>query len=286
MISTDGGDDKLRRRDDDAEYIKWLQTKAEEIAETLKKLEPHRINQIIKSYGQYLRHPASLHVPLEDDEEERIKQLVGNDRLENIILLKTKAFIFAPSILAPTEDCLDYGAAMYRRFSLHGLWFSVIAMNEEYLKSATKNMLRYMLEHELAQGEIYAELAGQDIKNISLDMKGVIHEDARRKAIQQSGISDREVEQESQLIIDLSAHHPLVPVHFASASLFKYLTENWEQVKQFGCVSQNETEKELEMSTEKLAEWADSAIKSFKIFFKALKREITMTGAEYGVEIV
>ena len=62
--------------------------------------------------------------------------------------------------------------------------------------------------------------------------------------------------------------------------------ENWEQLKQFGCVSQNETEEELENSMEKLAEWADSAIKSFKIFFKELKREITMTGAEYGVEIV
>ncbi len=285
MISTDGGDEELRRRDDEA-YIKWLQTKAEEISATLKKLDPYRINQIIKSYEQYLNHPAAMHVPLEDDEEERIKQLVGSDRLENIILLKTKAFIFAPSILAPTEDSLDYGAAMYRRFSLHGLWFSVIAMNEEYLKSATKNMLRYMLEHELAQGEIYAELAGHNVKSLSSEMKGVIHEDARRKAIQWSGISDREVEQESQLIIDLSAHHPLVPVHFASASLFKYLRENWEQVKQFGCVSQNETEKELERSMGKLDEWADSAIKSFKIFFKVLKREITMTGAEYGVVIV
>jgi Rad3-related DNA helicase len=117
-------------------------------------------------------------------------------------------------------------------------------------------------------------------------MKGVIHEDARIKAIQRSGISDRDVEQERQLIIDLSAHHPLVLVHFASASLFKYLTENWKEVKQFGVVSQNETEKELEKSTEKLAEWADSAVSSFRIFLKGLKREITMTGAEYGVEIV
>lgn len=285
MISTDGGEEELRRRDD-AEYIKWLQVKAEEISATLKKLDPHRINQIIKSYEQYLDHPASLHVPLEDDKKETIKQLVGNDRLKNIILLKTKAFIFAPSILTPYKSSLDFGTAMYRRFSLHGLWFSIIAMNEEYLKSATKPMLRYMLEHELAQGEIYAELAVHNIKNIGLDMKGVIHEDARIKAIQRSGISDSEVEQEKQLIIDLSAHHPLVPVHFASASLFKYLVENWEQLKQFGLASQNETEKELEISMEKLAEWAEFAVNSFTIFLKELKREITMTGAEYGVEIV
>jgi hypothetical protein len=285
MISAEEGEEELRRIDDEA-YIKWLQVKAEEIAATLKKLDPHRINQIIKSYEQYLEYPASMHVPLEEEEEETIKQLVGSDRLKNIILLKTKVFIFAPSILAPSKSSLDFGTAMYRRFSLHGFWFSIIALNEAYLKSATQPMLRYMLEHELAQGEIYAELAVHNIKNLGLDMKGVIHEDARIKAIQRSGISDVEVEQEKQLIIDLSTHHPLVPVHFASASLFKYLEENWENVKQFGLASQNEAEKELERSTEKLAEWADFAINSFTIFLKELKREITMTGAEYGVEIV
>ncbi len=286
MISSEEGEEELRRRAD-AEYIAWLQVEAKEIAETLKKLYPGRTNQIIKSYEKYLNHPASMHVPLEYDEEETIERLIGKERLKNIILLKTEAVIFAPSILAPHNmGSLDYGAAMYRLFSLHGLWFSVIAMNEEYLNSATKNMLRYMLEHELAQGEIYAELAVQNIKSLSLELKGAIHEEARMKAIQWSCISSEEVEQERQLIIGLSALHPLVPVHFASASLFKYLEENWDTVKQFGQASRNETEKELEFSTEKLAEWADSAINSFNIFLKALKREITMTGAEYGTEIV
>jgi len=285
MISPEEGEEELRRRDD-AEYSAWLRVEAKEIAATLKKLYPGRTNQIIKSYEKYLNHPASMHAPLEYDEEETIERLIGKERLKNIILLKTEAVIFAPSILAPHMGSLDYGAAMYRRFSLHGLWFSVIAMNEEYLKSATKNMLGYMLEHELAQGEIYAELAVHNIKSLSLELKGAIHEEARMKAIQWSCISTEEVEQEMQLIIGLSALHPLVPVHFASASLFKYLEENWEEVTQFGLASQNETEKELESSTEKLAEWADSAINSFKIFFKELKREITMTGAEYDIEIV
>ena len=285
MILSEEGEEELRRRAD-AEYIAWLQVEAKEIAETLKKLYPGRINQIIKSYEKYLNHPASMHVPLEYDEKETIERLIGKERLKNIILLKTEAVIFAPSILAPHMGSLDYGAAMYRLFSLHGLWFSVIAMNEEYLNSATKNMLRYMLEHELAQGEIYAELAVQNIKSLSLELKGAIHEEARMKAIQWSCISSEEVEQERQLIIGLSALHPLVPVHFASASLFKYLEENWDTVKQFGVVSRNETEKELEIPIEQLAEWADSAINSFKIFLKELKSEITMTGAEYGIEIV
>ncbi len=285
MISPEEGEEELRRKGD-AEYIAWLQVEAKEIAAELKKLYPGRTNQIIKSYEKYLNHPAAMHVPLEYDEEETIERLIGKERLKNIILLKTEAVIFAPSILAPHMGSLDYGAAMYRRFSLHGLWFSVIAMNEEYLKSATKNMLRYMLEHELAQGEIYRDLTVNNVKTLSLELKGAIHEEARMKAIQWSCISTEEVEQERQLIIGLSALHPLVPVHFASASLFKYLEENWEEVTQFGVVSQNETEKELEMPMGKLAEWADSAIKSFKIFLKELKRELTMTGAEYGIEIV
>lgn len=46
MISSEEGEEELRRRDD-AEYIAWLQVEAKEIAETLKKLYPGRINQII-----------------------------------------------------------------------------------------------------------------------------------------------------------------------------------------------------------------------------------------------
>ncbi len=278
-------EEEIQRRYN-AEYIAWLQIEAKEIAATLKKLDPNRINEIIKFYEKYIEHPASMHVPLEGGGEETIEQLVGKDRLKKIILLKTKAFIFAPSILAPYAGSLDFGTAMYRRYHLHGLWFSVIALNEAYLKSATKPMLRYLLEHELAQGEIYAELALQQIKILSLEMKGIIHEEARMQAIQRSGISDEEVEQERQLILELSAQHPVVPVHLASASLFRYLEENWEKVKRFGVASQNESEKESEIPLEKLVEWSDFSINAFKIFLRDLKSEITTTGAEYGIEIV
>ena len=119
-------------------------------------------------------------------------------------------------------------------------------------------------------------------------MKGVVHEEARVKAIQRSAISAQELERERQLILDLSAHAPLVPTHFASASLFKYLEKNWEEVRRFGLPSQHEKEKELELlfSAEKFADWVDFSCSSFKIFLNVLKQEITMTGAEYGTEIV
>jgi len=285
MISPVGGEEELRRKAD-AEYSTWLRAAADEIAETLKTLDPHRIHQLIKCYDQYRNRPASLHVPLDADEEETIKRHIGSDRLRNITLLKTKALIFTPSILAPHAGSLDYGTAMYRRYSLHGLWISVIAVNEAYLKAATRSMLHYMLEHQLAQGEIYADLAVHDVKELSTEMKGVVHEEARMKAIQWSGISSEEVEWERQLILDLSTHQPLVPVHFASASLFKYLEENWATIEQYGVASQNESEQALEIPLEELAAGADSAINFFTIFLKELKKEITMTGAEYGVEIV
>ncbi len=263
-----------------------MHIEAKEIAAALKKLEPERIHEIITFYEAYLAHPASMHVPLERDEEAAIKHLVGEERLKNIILVKTKALIFAPSILVPFKFSIDYGTAMHRRFFLHGLWFSIIAMNEAYIKSATPTMLRYMIEHELALGKYYKELAMHNVKVLTPIMKGVIHEEMKRKAIEQSGISTEEVEEERQLILNLPAHHPVVPVHLASGSLFRYLEANWEHIKRFGLASQNETEKKLEIPHEKLGEWAEFGITTFKIFVHDLKRELTMTGAEYGMAIV
>ena len=274
------------RKKFEAEYIAWVQAAAKEIAVTLKKLDVNGIAKIVEFYDKSLEHPASMHMPIESKEKETIEKLIGSNRVENTILLKTRALIFAPTILAPPTSSLDYGTAMHRRFFLHGLWFSVIALNEAYLESATEPMLRYMLEHELAQGEIYKELAAHQIKILSPEMKGVVHEEARVKAIQQSAISADELQRERQLILDLSAQSPLVPTHFASASLFRYLEKNWEEVKPFGLPSQNEIERELELSAEKFADWTAFSCTSFKIFLTELKQKITMTGAEYGTEIV
>ncbi len=287
MIATAGEEDKeeQQKRDDEA-YLTWLLANVKEIAEMLKKLDPHRIKQIIQSYEHYRDHPAALHVPLDNEEAATITQLVGSERLEHIILLKSSAFIFASSILAPSQESVDFGAAMYRRFPLHGTWFSVIAVNETYLKTATKAMLRYMLEHELAQGEIYMDLAAQNVRTISSKMKGTIHEEARIQAMQWSCISSEEMAEERHLINDLSTHHPLVPVHFASASLFRYLAAHGKDLQRFGVVSRNETEQAMETPPEKLDEWANFAIKSFGIFLKELKKELTMTWSEYGITIV
>jgi hypothetical protein len=286
MTASEEREETGNRKRFEAEYIAWVENAAKEIAETLKTLDVSKISKIIKFYEKRLEHPASMHQPLDSKEKKAVEKLIGKDRLRDTIVLKNRALIFAPSILVPSASSLDYGTAMHRRFLLRGLWFSVIALNEAYLTSATELMLKYMLEHELTQGEIYKELAEQPLKNIGSEIKGAVHEEARIKAIQRSAISEDEVERERQLILNLSTEYPVVPVQFASASLFRYLEEHWEEIKQFGVASQNETEKELEQQAHKFTDWADFARNAFEIFLKSLKREITMTGVEYGAGIV
>jgi hypothetical protein len=286
MTASEEREETGNRKRFEAEYIAWVENAAKEIAETLKTLDVSKISKIIEFYEKRLEHPASMHQPLDSKEKKAVEKLIGKDRLRDTIVLKNRALIFAPSILVPSASSLDYGTAMHRRFLLRGLWFSVIALNEAYLTSATELMLKYMLEHELTQGEIYKELAEQPLKNIGSEIKGAVHEEARIKAIQRSAISEDEVERERQLILNLSTEYPVVPVQFASASLFRYLEEHWEEIKQFGVASQNETEKELEQQAHKFTDWADFARNAFEIFLKSLKREITMTGVEYGAGIV
>ncbi|GEM_PF-424446 len=277
---------KEHRSNEDAAYVAWLRANAKTLAEIFKRLDPYRIQYLIHSYEKYRDRPVSLYASLLGEKERAIKKLAGTERLTKIIIVKMGAFIFAPSIIMPADASLDLGTAMFRRFFIHGSWVSVIALNETFLTAATEPMLRYVLEHELAQGEIYTEMAEYNLQNLSPDMRGVVHEEARMKAIKRSGISEDEVEQERQLIIELSGQHPVVPVHFASAALVTYLIANWAQMQQFGAVSQTDMERELEGPTASLLERVRVGIELYGVFLRALKRELTMTGAEYGVAVV
>jgi hypothetical protein len=274
------------RSNEDAAYVAWLRANAKTLADIFKRLDPYRIQDLVRSYETYRDRPVSLYASLSGEDERAIKKLAGTERLTKIIIVKMSPFIFAPSILMPANASLDLGTAMFRRFFIHGSWVSVIALNETFLTAATESMLRYVLEHELAQGEIYTEMAEYNLQNLSPDMRGVVHEEARMKAIKRSGISEDEVEQERQLIIELSGRHPVVPVHFASAALVTYLVANWAQMQQFGAVSQTEMERELEGPTASLLDRVELAIELYGVFLRALKRELTMTGAEYGVAVV
>ncbi|MGC9443640.1 MAG: hypothetical protein ACP5E9_01705 [Candidatus Methanospirareceae archaeon] len=275
-----------QRSTEDAAYVTWLRTNAKTLAEIFKRLDPYRIQDLIRSYETYRDRPVSLYAPLRGAEERVFKKLAGSERLTKIFIVKMGAFVFAPSQLTPTSASVDLGTAMFRRFFIHGFWVSVIALNETFLIAATEHMLRYVLEHELAQREIYTEMAEYNLQNLTPDMRGVVHEEARVKAIKRSGISEDEVEQERQLIIELSGRHPVVPVHFASAALVRYLIANWAQLQQLGAASQTEMERELEGPTASLLERVQVGIELYGVFLRALKRELTMTGAELGVVLV
>ncbi len=264
---------------------RWLARAANEVAEMLKKLAVNEIAKMLEFYNNSLLEPASLYTPLERGEAERIRRLVGAERIERTIIVKTEALIFAPSILG-SAGSLDYGTAMYRRFFIRDAWFSVIALNEAYLRSVSELMLRYMLEHEIAQGELYGELAKQGIKSFDREVKRLVHEKARLRAIQQSSITDEEIEEERQLILDLCTRYPVIPTHFASAALFMYLDANMDlaAVKRFGMPSQGQIEEEL--ANADFSAWARSSIELFRLFLKELRKELAMTGAEYGIEIV
>ncbi len=201
---------------------KWMTHAARDVAEILKNREVSRIVSTLEFYERCLNEPVSLHVPLSDEEEELLMRLAGEERLKNTILLKTEALIFAPS----PSGSFDYGTAMHRRFFVHDAWFSIIALNEAFLGYASEMMLRYVLEHELVQGDLYKELAKRGLRNLNTDIKGLIDEETRREAIQHTGITEEELEAEWKLILELVNKCPLVPTHFASAALFSYIEQN------------------------------------------------------------
>ena len=101
-----GKEEEIRKKYE-ADYIAWAERAAEEIAATLKNLEVKKINEIVEFYEKSLEHPASMHMPLESEEKETIEKLVGKNRVKNTILTKTKALIFAPTLLAPSTFPLD-----------------------------------------------------------------------------------------------------------------------------------------------------------------------------------
>ncbi len=258
----------------------WLTHAAREVAGILKNRDVSQITTTLAFYERCLNEPVSLHVPLSEEEEELIKRLAGEERIKNTILLKTEAIIFAPS----PSGSFDYGTAIHRRFFVRDAWFSIIALNEAFLASASEIMLRYVLEHELIQGDLYKELAKRGLKSINTDIKGLIDEETRQEAIQHTGITEEELEAEWKLILELVNKCPLVPTHFASAALFTYIDRNRERLKEYGLPSSDDIDEELSKADFKA--WSLDSFKLFGLFLKELKKELTMTGAEYGAGIL
>jgi len=303
----------LRRRQFEREYLAWLKFSAREIAESLKRLGAERREEIFAFYERVLREPEKMHSPLSSDERKRLERILGGgasagagavaevaevaaeaveerasmrgaERLRSIVLLKTPAVVFAHAIF-PASSFFDVGVAMHRRFFVGGRWFAVISLNASYLEIASDAMLRYLLEHELIQGEMYEELARMNVRHLSPELKGAYHEAARLEAIRRTRISEEEVRSEEEIIRELSLKEPLVPTGFAASSIYLHLLRNYEALRHFGWESRDDMEREWERNSLEFASWIDFSVHSFGVFVSELKR-LVRSADEFSVEFV
>jgi len=305
----------LRRRQFEREYLAWLKFSAREIAESLRRLSAERREEIFAFYEMVLREPEKMHSPLSSDERKRLERILGGGvragagaevaevaevdaaeaveervsmrgagRLRSIVLLKTPAVVFAHAIF-PASSFFDVGVAMHRRFFVSGRWFAVISLNASYLEIASDAMLRYLLEHELIQGEMYEELARMNVRHLSPELKGAYHEAARLEAIRRTRISEEEVRSEEEIIRELSLKEPLVPTGFAASSIYLHLLRNYEALKHFGWESRDDMEREWERLSHEFASWIEFSVHSFGVFVSELKRLVRSAG-EFSVEFV
>jgi len=306
------GQEDLRRRQFEREYLAWLKFSAREIAESLRRLSAERREEIFAFYEMVLREPEKMHSPLSSDERNRLERILGGgvragagaevaevdtagageeresmrgaERLRSIVLLKTPAVVFAHAIF-PASSFFDVGVAMHRRFFVGGRWFAVISLNASYLEIASDAMLHYLLEHELIQGEMYEELARMNVRHLSPELKGAYHEAARLEAIRRTRISEEEVRSEEEIIRELSLKEPLVPTGFAASSIYLHLLRNYEALRHFGWESRDNMEREWERLSHEFASWIEFSVHSFGVFVSELKRLVRSAG-EFSVEFV
>ncbi|MCW7074954.1 MAG: hypothetical protein OCU24_03765 [Candidatus Methanospirare jalkutatii] len=293
--------EELRRRQFEREYLAWLKFSAREIAESLRRLSAERREEIFAFYEMVLREPEKMHSPLSTDERKRLERILGGgargehasvsasevatgERLRSVVLLKTPAVVFAHAIF-PASSFFDVGVAMHRRFFIGGRWFAVISLNASYLEIASDAMLRYLLEHELIQGEMYEELARMNVRHLSPELKGAYHEAARLEAIRRTRISEEEVRSGEEIIRELSLKEPLVPTGFAASSIYLHLLRNYEALKHFGWESRDDMEREWERLSHEFASWIEFSVHSFGVFVSELKRLVRSAG-EFSVEFV
>jgi len=205
------------------EYTLWVKSAAKDIAFALNQLKPEEIKRIISLNEQYLKEPESVYGT---EGLETVRSLVP----ANILLLSTDAVVFSQSIFVRMSSIFDYAVALNRRYYL-GSWYSIITLNRTYLKEASETMLRYTLEHELLQKEIYEENLRKGKRAFTYEERRKISDETLNKAIEKTGITKDELEKENQLMLEISLHSPLIPKPFAETALYWYMKKNLEELK-------------------------------------------------------
>ena len=264
-------------------YRTWIESVASSVAESMKHLERSEIQAILGRYKRYQNDPPSMYAAITGDTRAQVDEMVGRDRLQNILLLSMDAVSFTPSIFAQHPGVLDYAFAMNRRFFFKIYWFPIIAINRTYIERASEHELHFALEHELTQNKMYTEhIDAHGHKYLKVDEKRTISEQAIPPAIERSGITDEERVKEQGLMNEIVASSPLVPKTFAETSLFEYLETHWDSIKDLGVKGGTESEKEFEAMLSQKHGWIEFSHEIYGLYLSKLKQELDLTYREYG----
>ena len=249
------------------EYTRWIKAAARDISFTMNQLPPDKLKDIISKNEQYLKEPESVY---NTDGLEKVKKLVP----DNILILSTDAIVFSKSIFSQIPEDFDFAVALNRRYYL-GSWFSILTFNRAYVEEATDKMLRYTVEHELIQKNIFEENIRSGTRKFPPEEKRKISNDALKKAIEISGITQDELEEENRLMIKTSHLSPPIPKPFAETALYWHLEKNMDEFREFGEKSLTEKEdaigKKLNLD---FKEWIDFSTDTYKLFLLEVKKEI------------
>jgi hypothetical protein len=142
-------------------------------------------------------------------------------------------------------------------------------------------MLKYTIEHELLQKEIYEENMRNGARKFSPQEKRKISDETLTKAIEKSGITKKELVKEKELMLKISSISPLIPKPFAETALYWHINKNREELKPYGTPSR--TKKEESMGKKLNADfkrWINFSTNTYKIFLLDVKKELNYM--DYG----
>ncbi|MDP3104228.1 MAG: hypothetical protein Q8M95_06435 [Candidatus Methanoperedens sp.] len=264
---------QLSKKEFEEDYKLWIQSASKDIAFSLNQLKPHEIKKIIARSEQYLEEPGTVYTT---DGLEGARKSVP----DNIILLSTDAVVFSQSIFVRMASVFDYAVALNRRYYL-GSWYSIITLNRKYLEEASENMLRFTIQHELLQKEIYEANIRNEARKFTPEEKKNISDETLKRAIEKSGITREEIGLEQALMLNISHNSPLIPKPFAETALYWYIESHLDELKCLGEPSMNEKEDALgKKLNADFKEWIDFSAGVYKLFLSEVKKELNYT--DYG----
>jgi hypothetical protein len=266
---------QLSKKEFEEDYTLWIQSAAKDIAFSLGQLKPHEIKRIIEMNEQYLSEPEYVYGT---EGLEAARKFAP----ENILLLSTDAVVFSQSIFVRMASVFDYAVALNRRYYL-GSWYSIITLNRKYLEEASLKMLQYTLEHELLQKEVYEENIRNEVRKFTPEEKRKISDDTLNRAIEKSGITREELEQEKALMLSISHNSPLIPKPFAETALYWYIEKHLDELKYMGESSRTEKEEAIgKKLNADFKEWIDFSSGVYKQFLSEVKKELNYTYYGYA----